>query len=148
MAEDNFKVVYHQLKVATLPAIAIAPDWFGVYPSLAYINSDSACGNPKVFHHWEAATLPAAAIAPSTEISPPHASPLHSEPKPAPTTADGSSEATPSDEIDVEAEIADMVGMIRTALSSDPQDVEGAVSSVNEVIKAVRKTVGISNSVI
>ena len=75
----------------------------------------------------------------------PHTSPLHSEPEPAPTTADGSSEATPSDKIDVEAEIADMVGMIRTALSSDPQDVEGAVSSVNEVIKAVRNAVGISN---
>lgn len=98
--------------------------------------------------HWEAATLPTAAIAPSTEASPPHTSPLHSEPEPAPTTADGASEATPSDEIDVEAEIADMVGTIRTALSSDPQDVEGAVVIVNEIIKAVRKTVGISNSVI
>ena len=41
-----------------------------------------------------------------------------------------------------------MVGMIRTALSSDPQDVEGAVSSVNEVIKAVRNAVGISNNTI
>ena len=98
--------------------------------------------------HWEAATLPAVAIAPSTEIIPPHTSPLHSEPEPAPTTADRSSEATPSDEVDVEAEIADMVGMIPTALSSDPQDVEGAVSSVNEIIKAVRKTVGISNNTI
>ena len=86
--------------------------------------------------------------APSTEISPAHTSPLHSEPKPAPTTADGSSEATPSEEIDVEAEIADMVGMIRTALSSDPQDVKGAVWIVNEVIKAIGNAVGISNNTI
>ncbi len=41
-----------------------------------------------------------------------------------------------------------MVGMIRTALSFDPQDVEGAVLSINEVIKAVRNTLGISNNLI
>lgn len=88
------------------------------------------------------------AIAPTTEISPPHTSPLHSSPEPAPTTADRSSEATQSDSIDMETEIADMVGMIRTALSSDPQDVEAVVSMVNEIIKAVRNALGISNSTI
>jgi hypothetical protein len=48
----------------------------------------------------------------------------------------------------MEREIADMVGMIRTALSSEPQDVEAVVSMVNEIIKAVRNALGISNSTI
>jgi ribosome-binding protein aMBF1 (putative translation factor) len=48
----------------------------------------------------------------------------------------------------METEIADMVGMIRTALSSDPQDVEAVVSMVNEIIKTARNTLGISNSTI
>ena len=38
--------------------------------------------------------------------------------------------------------------MIQTALSSDPEDVKAAVAIVNEIIKAVRNTVEISNSVI
>jgi hypothetical protein len=41
-----------------------------------------------------------------------------------------------------------MVAMLRTALSSDPQDVEGAVAIVNEIIKATRNTLGISSSAI
>jgi hypothetical protein len=44
--------------------------------------------------------------------------------------------------------IADMMAMLRTTLSSDPQDVEGAVAVVNEIIKAARNTLGISSSAI
>ncbi|MEG4197349.1 hypothetical protein [Microcoleus sp. Pol12A5] len=35
LAEDNFTVVYHHWKAATFPAVAIAPDWLGVYQTLA-----------------------------------------------------------------------------------------------------------------
>jgi len=91
---------------------------------------------------------PTKRIAPSNLVSPASQSPAQSQPDLAPTTAEYKSEATPSDEINVEAEIGDMVGMIRTALSSDPQDVEAVVAIVNEIIKAVRNTVGISSSVI
>lgn len=66
LVEDNFTAVYHHWKAATFPAVAIAPDSLGVYPTLAYISFDSVCDNPTVFrHHWEAATLPAFAIAQS-----------------------------------------------------------------------------------
>ena len=93
-------------------------------------------------------TTPTHRIAPSNEITPAPESSAQFQPELAPTTAEQVIETTPSDEIDVEAEIADMVGMIQIALSSDPEDVEGAVVIVNEIIKAVRNTVGISNSVI
>jgi hypothetical protein len=91
---------------------------------------------------------PSKRIAPSTEISLAPTSPAQPQPELAPAHAEHKIETTPSDEVDVEAEIADMVGMIRTALSSDPQDVEGAVAIVNEIIKVTHNTLGISNSLI
>lgn len=82
-------------------------------------------------------------LAPSNQVSTTPASPAQPQPKLAPAHTEHKSEAAPSDEIDVEAEIADMVAMLRTALSSNLQDVEGAVAIVNEIIKAARNTLGI-----
>jgi hypothetical protein len=87
--------------------------------------------------------------APSTNpVNTSFISPAQSQPELAPTTAEHPSQTIPSDEIGMETEIADMVGMIQTALSSDPQDVEAVVSIVNEIIKTVRKALGISNTTI
>jgi len=82
------------------------------------------------------------------EIVPASPSPAPHQPELAPTTIEYKSETTPSDEVDIQAEIGDMVGMIRTALSSDPQDVEAAVAIVNEIIKTTLIALGISNNTI